>query len=312
MPTPSDLAPPPPPPQGSLLSAVHDATTEIDQLLARVACSVVQAGCWLPVPPHWSLDVPGRPNYTLWLCTGGWAEYRLGGRSHELAAGGVILAPPGLRRQGRHHPANPLHLYTVHLNARLYGVLDLPAVCGFPEALRPRPAAFQRMAALAREIVEELAGSAAGYALAANGACAQLIALYWREALAQGIAGRRPGATAGARPGDLARLASVFRAIEERYAEPLSLRDLAAAVHLHPAYLSTVFRKAVGLPPLRYLSRYRLDRVRELLLSTDLPVSAIAQRTGFPDPTYINRVFRRAEGCTPTQYRASKENPTFA
>ncbi|CAA9234053.1 MAG: hypothetical protein AVDCRST_MAG77-1287 [uncultured Chloroflexi bacterium] len=302
-------------PQGRLLEAAP-AGGAGETLLAHVTCSVVQAGCWLPVPPDWSLDVPGRPNYTFWLCTGGWAEYRLDSQPHVLTAGSVILAPPRQRRQGRHDPCDPLHLYTVHLNARLYGVLDAPAVCRLPTALRPAPDVFAGMVAAAHEIVEELAAARPGYALVANGACARLLALFWRESLAQRPPAQSP-AGGGAGPqapafGELARLAPVFRMIEECHAEPLALRDLAAAAHLHPAYLSTVFRQAVGVSPLRYLARYRLDRARELLLSTDLTVATIASRAGFGDPRYLSRVFRRAEGITPAAYRYSKKSPHFA
>jgi AraC-like DNA-binding protein len=309
---PRGAAVPPSVPQGRLLDGAP-AGAAVESLFAHVTCSVVQAGCWLPVPRDWSLDVPGRPNYTFWLCSGGWAEYRLDGQPYVLTAGSVILAPPRQRRQGRHDPGDPLHLYTVHLNARLYGVLDAPAVCRLPTALRPRPKTFVRMVSAAREIVEEFAGAYPGYALVANGACARLLALFWRESLA--LQPPTAGGDAVAQAphfGELARLAPVFRVIEEQYGEPLALRDLAAAAHLHPAYLSTVFGRAVGVPPLRYLARYRLDRARELLLSTDLTVTAIASRTGFGDPRYLSRVFRRAEGITPAAYRHSKKSPPFA
>jgi len=64
------------------------------------------------------------------------------------------------------------------------------------------------------------------------------------------------------------------------------------------------FRRVTGLPPRAYLTQYRLDRVRELLLSTDLPVARIAQRAGFSDQSYLSRLFRQMEACSPTEYRA--------
>jgi transcriptional regulator GlxA family with amidase domain len=67
--------------------------------------------------------------------------------------------------------------------------------------------------------------------------------------------------------------------------------------------------RVAGPPPLKYLARYRLDRARELLLSTDQSVAEIAAATGFRDPFYLSRVFRRAEGCSPNEYRRSKGSP---
>jgi AraC family transcriptional regulator, arabinose operon regulatory protein len=68
-----------------------------------------------------------------------------------------------------------------------------------------------------------------------------------------------------------------------------------------------VFKGLAGLPPIRYLARYRLDRVRELLLSTDLTVAEIAARTGFRDPFYLSHAFRQAEGMSPSVDRRTKD-----
>lgn len=73
---------------------------------------------------------------------------------------------------------------------------------------------------------------------------------------------------------------------------------------VHPAYFSALFKRVTGLPPRAYLTQYRLDRVRELLLSTDLPIARIAQQAGFSDQSYLSRVFREGEGSSPTEYRA--------
>ena len=73
----------------------------------------------------------------------------------------------------------------------------------------------------------------------------------------------------------LAQLAPVFRAIQANHAESLRVRDLAQLVGLHPAWFSTRFKQLTGLAPARYLLRYRLERVRELLLSTDRPVRPV-------------------------------------
>ncbi|MDQ3703390.1 MAG: AraC family transcriptional regulator, partial [Chloroflexota bacterium] len=314
------------PPQGTLLRA--EPREPLELLLAHVSCTVLRAGCWLPVPPDWQLRGSVPPNYVALVCVGGAAEYTVGGATYRLQEGGLLLTPPQVLREGRHDPAHPLHLYSVHFHARLYGVLDMPAVYRLPVALRPAPEHWPRIVAIMQRIVEELAAADAGFVLAANAACAELVALLWRDAWrgtadASGrgndapdaaAANLRGGASArasavawaGTLPGraaDVTRLAPVFRTIETRYAEPLTLTDLARTVDLHPAYLSSVFRQAVGVPPLRYLGRFRLERARDLLVSTDLPIGAIAARTGFADPKYLDRVFRAAEGITPTAYR---------
>lgn len=277
----------------------------LESLLSSVNCTVLGGGSYA-FPPEWTLAERVRPNYILFIGTGGRAEFTIGGQCHALEPGDLLLAPPLVPQAARHDPAHPLRLYTVHFVARLYGVLDAPAVFGLPVALRPAPARLVRIVEAARRIISELAAREPGCALSANGECARIVALLWREALAQAGGGPLTGA---ARAAELARLAPVFRTIRARYGERLTLEELAEVVHLHPAYFSTLFRKITGLPPLHYLGRYRLERTRELLLSTDQPVRRIATATGFRDPFYLSRVFRRAEGVSPSDYRRARKSP---
>ena len=98
----------------------------------------------------------------------------------------------------------------------------------------------------------------------------------------------------------------MLHAIQSRYAERLTLEQMADLVHLHPAYFSTIFRRATGLPPSHYLARYRLRRARDMLLSTDRSIREIAAATGFRDPFYLSRTFRRATGISPSEYRKAQ------
>jgi AraC-like DNA-binding protein len=238
---------------------------------------------------------------------GGEADFVVDRQAYRLSAGGVLLTPPRVPHGAQHNPLDPLCTYTVHFVARLFGGLDMPAFYGLPVALRPAPGCMAQIAAAAGRIASELAAAEPGCTLAANGDGARLLALLWRETVAQS-GGLLPG---WPRAAEAARLAPVFQIIQARYAQRLTLQVLADAVHLHPAYFSTLFKRIVGVPPLQYLARYRLDRARELLLSTDQAVSEIATVTGYRDAFYLSRVFRRAEGVSPRAYRRSKKSPAL-
>lgn len=286
-----------------------DTTADVsplETLLSSVVCRVLRAG-WFPCPPEWRLLERVMPNSILFVCVGGAADFVIGGHPYRLEAGGVVLAPPNTPQTAHHHPADPLHVYAIHFVARLYGVLDMPALYGLPVVLYPAPARMEEIVQAARRIVCELAGREPGCALVVNGECARMLALLWRESVAQGLG---PTIEHRARAAEVARLAPVFRAIHSRYAEPLSLEDLAEIVRLHPAYFSSLFKRITGLPPLRYVARYRLDRVRELLLGTDKPLAEVARLTGYRDAAYLSRAFRQAEGMSPGEYRRAKGNAT--
>ena len=109
-------------------------------------------------------------------------------------------------------------------------------------------------------------------------------------------------------PDDLRRhdeplLGAAFDVIETRYRDPISTRDVAAAVGLSPGHLTTVVRRGTGRTVGQWLTERRLQEARRLLATTDLTVAAVAGRVGYPDPGYFTRRFRVAHGLTPQEWR---------
>ena len=91
--------------------------------------------------------------------------------------------------------------------------------------------------------------------------------------------------------------------IENHFAEPVSISDLAEQVYLTPCYLTHCFRTATGYSPKQYLVLHRISRAKELLTETDLPVAEAAYRSGFSDVNNFIRTFKRDTGLTPLRYR---------
>jgi AraC-like DNA-binding protein len=91
--------------------------------------------------------------------------------------------------------------------------------------------------------------------------------------------------------------------IHEHYAEPISRTDLAQHVALSEDYLTACFRKELGVTPITYVIRFRVNQAQQLLLDTDKTITEIALDVGFSDSGYFSRVFRREVGLSPTDYR---------
>lgn len=91
------------------------------------------------------------------------------------------------------------------------------------------------------------------------------------------------------------------------YAGDISLSALAEVVRLSPTHLAHLFTARLGISPIRYLRRIRLEHARRLLETTELTVNEIAARTGFTDPLYFRRMFKQATGSTPTAMRRQVE-----
>lgn len=98
-------------------------------------------------------------------------------------------------------------------------------------------------------------------------------------------------------------LAAVFDVIEARYTEPLSLRDVAAAVGLTPGHLTTTVARRTGRTVQQWITERRMAEARRLLAGTDLTVEATAAHCGYGDAGYFIRTFKRDHGVTPAQWR---------
>jgi len=92
--------------------------------------------------------------------------------------------------------------------------------------------------------------------------------------------------------------------IEEHYADPnLSLDHLYDAFHLNKRYLSKLFKDEFGESFVDYLMRIRMEKAKELLRETTLPVQEIATKVGYVHSFSFIRVFKKAVGVTPGDFR---------
>jgi AraC family L-rhamnose operon transcriptional activator RhaR len=82
-----------------------------------------------------------------------------------------------------------------------------------------------------------------------------------------------------------------------------SMTELAAAAYSSPAHLSRQFSTVMGLPPMAYLARLRVERAAALLRTTDLTVKEIARRVGFRRADYFIPRFRKYFDISPGEYR---------
>lgn len=83
--------------------------------------------------------------------------------------------------------------------------------------------------------------------------------------------------------------------------------DLANMVRLSTGHFFRAFRTTFGEPPLAYVTRERVRRCQELMLSSQAPLSAIALDCGMSDQSHLTRVFRRFVGVNPGVWRRQSE-----
>lgn len=100
----------------------------------------------------------------------------------------------------------------------------------------------------------------------------------------------------------------VYTYIAAHYAENLTNRTIADALHYHPYYLSDRIRRETGYTLHEYLIEYRIRMALVLLDNTELPVEEIAARVGFRTASHFTVAFKRTTGTIPSRYRAKERS----
>jgi AraC-like DNA-binding protein len=93
--------------------------------------------------------------------------------------------------------------------------------------------------------------------------------------------------------------------VDARYADPITVTDLAAAAGLSRAHFSRMFTRTFGESPSAYLQSRRLERAAALLRYTDRSVADICALVGFSSVGSFTTTFARVYGRPPAAYRAS-------
>ncbi|MEJ5199580.1 MAG: DNA-binding response regulator, partial [Anaerolineae bacterium] len=91
--------------------------------------------------------------------------------------------------------------------------------------------------------------------------------------------------------------------IHEHYAEPISREDLAAHIGVSARHLTRCFHQEMGISPITYLGRYRVERAKRLLEAGDKTITEVAIATGFGSSSYFADAFRRETGMSPREYQ---------
>lgn len=95
-----------------------------------------------------------------------------------------------------------------------------------------------------------------------------------------------------------------IRYMQQHYDCGLQVKDVAAAVSVHPGYLHRIFKRQIGVTVLEYLTSYRMEKAKMLLAKDDVPISDIAEYVGLNSRQYFSAVFKKHTGQTPQQYRS--------
>ena len=291
-----------------MISALnHELLNSLE--LKVLAVQRTEAGRW------WNFKNVISPFSRLWLILDGHAVVRHHGRKFILRAGQWHLVPAFAVHDCS--CARRFNHYHLHFAARLPTGIDLFSLLDCEYQLRspaealtlfrrlekiypdrklpcfdPRREEYQRFPGLTEQ---SDAQTSAVDGFEARGVLTLLVSQFLK--------------TAHSHEGVHARVTRQFLAVQEfihaHMRQKIALADLARVVELNPTYFSDQFKRVVGVRPLDYLMRRRIERAQYLLLTSRASVKEIADAVGVPDPAYFSRVFHRLCQASPSEYRSA-------
>lgn len=106
------------------------------------------------------------------------------------------------------------------------------------------------------------------------------------------------------------RVGRVIEQLSRRFAEPLTIDELAALAHMSPSTLHQRFKQLTALSPLQFQKTLRLQRARQLMLGDGLDAASAAHRVGYESPSQFSREYRRLFGAPPRADIVQLRRPT--
>lgn len=100
---------------------------------------------------------------------------------------------------------------------------------------------------------------------------------------------------------------SAISYIDTNYNKDISLDEISRIMNLSPYYFSKLFKEETGENFVEFLTRIRIEKAKELLVSPEKSMKEICSEVGYSDPNYFSRIFKKVVGQTPTEYREANK-----
>lgn len=248
--------------------------------------------------------------HELVVIIGGHGVHKTERESYPVEAGDIFLIRPALKHA--YKETKQLKLINILYQPRRLAVpnLDLSDLPGyyaffelapklreeheFKSRLRLSEEELERVVKLARLIQYELGRKEPGFGYMAVAYFMQL-----RGEISRAYT--RKNKESSSMP--LYNIGELLSYIERKYAENLSLEDLAKKANMSPRTLIRTFQKAFRMTPVEYLIRHRISKAANLFREEKFTVGEVSDMTGFSDSNYFSRQFKKRTGFSPRDYK---------
>ncbi|KHF32817.1 HTH-type transcriptional regulator YesS [Paenibacillus sp. P1XP2] len=268
----------------------------------------INAFVWTPAahrqPPH------VHESLEIGLCLSGKGIFFFGNKRYEAGPGDLFLVNGEEPHIAQADPADPSRYLFINFDAALLlqeePCLLLPfsyRAAHFCNHIPGGSALARQLAPWMLAVAEEFQEKAPGYQAMAKSALIQLCGRLLRHYNDQLTDEERSGMVQSARHAQ-----ALAALVEQRYREPVSLKELAAVLGLSVPRVSRAFLEATGYHFSEYVSLLRVQSAKRDLAGTDKTVAEIAFDCGFQSLATFYRIFNEKVGMSPNAYRQSGGN----
>ncbi len=233
----------------------------------------------------------GRMDYQLIYIQKGAADFYFDGKATVLGKGSMVLYKPGEVQHYSYYSSCPTVVYWIHFTGVCIETLlrqnNLWDQCVYQLGDEP---AFPD---LIMKLVRELQFRSYNYTLMTVAYFQELICIISRNLLRQHVP-------------DMVQYEAFIPVIElmhNEYQINRSVDEYAALSGMSSYYFIRKFKEYTGYSPHTYLIRLRMERARNLLLTSNFSVSEISFAVGYDNPLYFSRLFRKYTGSSPSEFR---------
>ncbi|WP_096200774.1 helix-turn-helix domain-containing protein [Bacillus sp. FJAT-45350] len=263
--------------------------------------------------PDWSVDRVDRPYTVFWYVFSGEKSIKVNDIQYEVQAGDLVVFPSQLPFEViKNNNSITMHHYDIAIENK-WGPFNLFSLYKFPiiTNLEKNSIPSSRLLQLWSKLIEQWNPKQMTQFTPTNGEITfdlsetidllkfNSLSIEWFAELLTILSPFSDELS----PTFDSRLQYLFHYISDHLSEKLSLNTLAKQVYLSESHLSLLFRQNVNISPMEYVRQVRMQKARELLLTTNLPLKEITEIIGFDGQSQLSRAFRQATGLSPSIYR---------
>lgn len=233
-----------------------------------------------------------KSHFILHYVLNGQGYYKIGSETHTVGSNTIFLIPPEIMTTYAPNPADPWQYLWVEFNG--FNVKPLVDSAFAPKEYVYRPTEFEKIRDEFSQMVDDCINWATDSSLKT---VSHLLAIFHQLILEH----RQPEETHY--DTDIYKVQSIVNYINNNLHDyNMTVKEISRKFFFNEAYLSRLFKKVMGMPPVRYIIEQRMQKACQMLNSKSFSITAISEAVGYKDPFYFSKEFKRLMKCTPTQY----------